>query len=109
MDELMALLDPKLQMTQRSLNQPNWKSSSQDGNHPSYSSSKEEAASRFQIESYPVQGGCRHQLLSEICDERGNRGDGDLCHDKGFEGHDSCPKCSENLQNQGEQKMSEQI
>ena len=54
MDELMALLDPKLQMTQSSLNQPNWKSSSQAGNHPSYSSSKEEAASRFQIESYPV-------------------------------------------------------
>ena len=47
----MALLDPKLQMTQRSLNQPNWKFSSQAGNRPSYSSSKEEAASRFQTES----------------------------------------------------------
>ena len=39
--------------------------------------------------------GRRHQLLNEICSERGNNGDGDLCHDKGFEGHDSCFKCSE--------------
>ena len=30
-----------------------------------------------------------------MCSERGNNGDGDLCHDKGFEGHDSCFKCSE--------------
>ena len=39
--------------------------------------------------------GWRHQLLNEICSERGNNEDGDPCHDKGFEGHDSCFKCSE--------------
>ena len=37
----------------------------------------------------------RHQLLNEMCSERGNNEDGDLCHDKGFEGHDSCFKRSE--------------
>ena len=38
--------------------------------------------------------GRQHQLLNEICNESGNNGDGDLCHDKGFEGHNSCFKCS---------------
>ncbi|KAL6328686.1 hypothetical protein AAG906_003371 [Vitis piasezkii] len=56
--------------------------------------------SGFEYDSYVQSGhgsgeGRRHRLLNEICSERGNNGDGDLCHDKGFEGHNSCFECLE--------------
>ena len=60
-------------------------SAHQDGSYP--------GTGKIDELGHGIGEGRRHQLLNEICNESGNNGDGDLCHDKGFEGHDSCFKC----------------
>ena len=62
-------------------------STHQDGSYP--------GTGKIDELGHGIGEGRRHQLLNEICNESGNNGDGDLCHDKGFEGHNSCFECLE--------------